>query len=381
MLIICQPGFCDYHSIAKAHFLLKNYEFGAHFLELDLEHNENTMSKFGLADVLESLYTCQVRIGNHAEASNTLNRMLHLLPLLIDATIPDTYSNLEVLSSVASTFRANGRIDEAKQLEKRQIVAIKEMNSSETHREESFAERAATLATALFEAEQYEDVPYLAECALNILKKQGNFPQKIVELELIIGKAEYYSGKKNASIESLKLVARSVVNEQLPFHRMAREACRYLMAQSHLDATCLLLVWNDLKDFGYNVLMYIIYVDIITYASRNEHTKTFSTDIAPSSAYLDILPSELETPAMFVHAILNWFIQTMKYYVLFIADVVLRISFILRILTFVGKLFILFQIVKVMFNTCFVCCCRPVYFLLKSLKRFVCVIFRKCIRA
>ena len=384
----CLPGFCDYHSIAKAYYLLNNYERGAHFLELDLKHNEDSMSRFVLADTLKSLYTCQVSVRSYTKAIETLNRLVHLLPLLIDATLPDVYSNLELLSGIASIFRANGRIDEAKQLERKQIMAIKEMNSSETHREESFALQAATLAATLFEAKQYGDVPELAECALNILQKQGHFPQKVVELEFIIGKAEYYNGKKNASIGRLKMVARNVVYEHLPFHGMARKACQYMIAQSHWDAACLLIVWNDLKDYGYIIVMNFVFADIFpTYTSPNEHIKTFSTDIAPSSAYLDILPSELATPVMFLHAVLNWLMQTVKNSIFYIANVVLNIGFLFRVIKFALiplRFIILLRII-------YFCCYHSVYYtytLIRSifrkyiyfLKTVVYVILRKCIQ-
>ena len=42
----CQPGWglCDYYTISRAYYLLRKYELGAHFLELDLKHNEENMS-------------------------------------------------------------------------------------------------------------------------------------------------------------------------------------------------------------------------------------------------------------------------------------------------------------------------------------------------
>lgn len=54
----CQPGWglCDYHTISRTYYRLRNYELGAHFLELDLKYNEERMSLFYYAKTLTLLY-------------------------------------------------------------------------------------------------------------------------------------------------------------------------------------------------------------------------------------------------------------------------------------------------------------------------------------
>ena len=152
----------------------------------------------------------------------TLEKMLPVLPSLIDASIQDIYSNLEVLSSVTLILRTNGKANEATKLEKKQIIAIKKMNATETRFDKSFAQKATALAKTLFEAGQYNEVPEVAECALKLLKKEKKSVQIKIELELTLGKAEYYNGKRSASINSFKYVVRSVVNDHPLYYEMGK---------------------------------------------------------------------------------------------------------------------------------------------------------------
>ena len=221
-LDICVPGSCDYNSISRAHYHLGKCELGAHFLELDLKYNRERMSSFVLVNSLEMLYMCQSRVGNRAKANATLEKMLPVLPSLIDASIQDIYSNLEVLSSVTLILRTNGKANEATKLEKKQIIAIKKMNATETRFDKSFAQKATALAKTLFEAGQYNEVPEVAECALKLLKKEKKSVQIKIELELTLGKAEYYNGKRSASINSFKYVVRSVVNDHPLYYEMGK---------------------------------------------------------------------------------------------------------------------------------------------------------------
>ena len=73
------------------------------------------------ANTLTLLYECQLQVENHTKAEDTLTKLLHLLPSLVNASIPEVYANLKVLSGIAFIFwlKINGMTDEATQLEKK----------------------------------------------------------------------------------------------------------------------------------------------------------------------------------------------------------------------------------------------------------------------
>ena len=186
--------------------------------------------------------------------------------------------------------------------------------------------------------------------------------QNVIDLQLILGKAEYHNGRKAESIKNLKAVVRTVVYDHPEHHEMAREACQYLIAQSHVDVTCGLIIWGDVKTVVCSVYMFIvsdaISVDFFTSNPSNQHNKAFSTDIAPSSAYLDLLPSELATPVVSFYAtILDWCMQIIKnafYTVLNLVIRILSISFLLRV---VNCVLIPAKLIMLLSLLCICCCC------------------------
>ena len=328
-IVSCQPGTCDYDTISRNYFQLKEYELGAQFFELHLKHNKDKMSLFYYANTLRLLYECQFMIRNHTKAADTLTQLLHLLPSLVNASIPEVYANLKILSRIAYLFRLemNGMTDEATQLEKKLLMAIKEINATEARHDAAFAMNASILATDLFHAEQYDEVVEVAGCALNLLQKL-NLELSIVNLQLILGKAEYHSGKRAESIDHLKKVVKTVYDHP-ELHEKAQEACHYMIAQFYVDITC---VWSDFKTIAHAILVFIV-SDTITVDSYtlNQH-KAFSTYSASSSALLDILPSELA--ALVMSNIIDWCIQLIKqgfHMVLNVVTNIFSVTFLLRV--------------------------------------------------
>ena len=96
------------------------------------------MLLFSHARTLTLLYQCQILVGNRTTAGDTVNKLLHLLLSLANASIPEVYANIETLSLIAYIFRLsiNGMTEEATQLEKKLIMVIKEVNATGTHHEE-----------------------------------------------------------------------------------------------------------------------------------------------------------------------------------------------------------------------------------------------------
>ena len=101
-----------------------------------------------------------------------------------------------------------------------------------------------------------------------------------------------------------------------------------------------------------------ITVDSFTLDPSNQHNKAFSTDIAPSSAYLDLLPSELATPAMSFYATMfDWCVQIIKngfYTVLNLVIHILSINFLLLV---VNCVLIPAKLLMLLLLLCLCCCC------------------------
>ena len=141
-----------------------------------------------------------------------------------------------------------------------------------------------------------------------------------------------------------------------------------MFAQSHVDITCSLIIWSDLKALGHFVLMLIV-SDTVSFptSSPNQHDNALSTDIAPRSSYWDIFPSELMS---FYGTILNMCIKISKYTFLY-SVTILCISILLQVINFV-----LVPAKFLVFLSFFSVCYRILYFLIRLLHRM----FRVCIR-
>ena len=362
----CKPGYCDYFTISRAYFGLQNYELTAYFLELYLQHHRNHMTFIHEAETLEMLHSCQFEVGNHSKARDTLDEIIKLLPLLYSADVPEVYSNIRLFFRIASILRSYEMIDEAQQLEMAQIMAIRELNTTGSHNEELFAIEAASLAINLCHLKQYEQVPDIARTALHILlKKRNTNIGLIVKLQLVLGRAEYYNGMKTESKQHLQDLIHLIVYDHPIYTDTARIACQYLMAQFSISKACLSIIWNDLKDLGYIILMSIVSdsVDESTFSTTSypdEHPKIFSSDLVLSDHFLDILPSELITPVTSFYAALfasaTQSIMGAFYMLVYFIIGLFSISFLLRaincILIPMKALFCCFYS-----SFCFFCCC------------------------
>ena len=127
----CHYGSCDYNDLTRAYYRLGNFKIAAKFAKLNIEHKKDSMSVIILIQMLCLLHECQEKIGNHTGARATFDKLLYVLPTLNDSNIPEIYSNLKVLSEASSLLRNNGRIEEARQIERRQILAMKEINATD----------------------------------------------------------------------------------------------------------------------------------------------------------------------------------------------------------------------------------------------------------
>ena len=370
----CHYGSCDYHDLSWTYYYLENFKDAAHFAKLDLKYNEVRMSVFRLLQLLYMLHECQETIGNHTEATDTFNMLLYVLPSLNDTSVPEIYSNLNLLSNVASLLHKYRRTDEARQIQKKQILAVKEMNATDTMHGETVALEAAKLVLKFSMEEEYSEVIELAECALNFFKKKNHTYYNIILF--ILAEAKYHSGQKTASMKLLKeIIEYSFSNRNLYYD--ATEACNFMISEGRIHVYCLYLWWMDLKQSVYVfVFADTVSADTFSFTSSNDNGKT-STDISLSSDHLEFIQPELAIPvrSLFV-TLVEAFFQLIKHLFLSIFNintVVYCINFVMIILKII--------IILLCLCLCFCCCCcicHPIrcivklLFLVKAcLRRFV----------
>ena len=373
----CSPGSCDYHAISIAYFSLERYTLSAYFIKLSLKEDQPQLSDITMAAVLYRLYVSQLNIGEEVEARSTFDRLESLFPSLHNASLSEVYSHLDLFSQLAKIFRANGMTDQARQLEIKQIMAVKTINATELRYEETVTEKATALAVSLFEQKQYTEVPDMAKVALDLLSKQ-KWCKQIIDLQLILGKAEYHNGNETASVEMLKLVACSIIYDHPIYKDTAREACMYLVAQSRFDYACLIIIWDDIVLAGKGLLSALLAdtVDKNYFSIPKEQKASTSSDVILSSSYLDILPYDLAAPTqMFYTTIINWVIQCLKRFFSYLLSYNFIILCINRFFVFTKFLIV---------TTFLICCCglstRCVYRVVVRFVKGLYRIFQKCIR-
>ena len=160
----CHYGTCDYNHLSWAYYHLENFNTAPEFAEYNIEHNKDSMSVFVLIQMLCLLHECQEKIGNHTGARATFDKLLYELPTLNDSNIPEIYSNLKVLTKASSLLRKYERTKEARQIERRQILAMKEINATDKCQDSSLVVQAIKLAFTLCDAKEYNETIELAEC-------------------------------------------------------------------------------------------------------------------------------------------------------------------------------------------------------------------------
>ena len=296
----CSYGFCDYHELSWAYYYLKKFKIAAYFAELDLNYNQNSMSPFVLIKTLHLLHNCQERVGNRTEATGTFNAILQVLPSLNDTNLPEVYSNLKDLSNIALFLRYNERTEEARYVERKLILAIKEMNATDTRLESTFALKAGELAQRLYKVEEYSEAIDMGECALSYFNKISDVGSKI-KILIVLGQSNYYIGNANASKEHFKEAIKCSLSDLHLYSYEASTACRFIITYTHeMHYDCMNILWTGFQQSGYAILRFVV-SDTLPADLSNftlEENEITSTDISLNSKHLEFFPPELTIPVM-----------------------------------------------------------------------------------
>ena len=303
----CSYGSCDYTELTWIYYRLEKFKVAAHFAELDIKYRKDRMSVFVLIETLHLLHICYEMIGNHAEMKGTVNNILQVLPLLNDATLPEVYSYLNLLSDIASFLRKNEITEAARYIERKLILAIKEMNATDTRLESTFALQAGELAQRLYTVEEYSEAIDMGECALSYFNKISDVGSKI-KLLIVLGLSNYYIGNANASKEHFEEAIKCSLSDLHLYSYEASTACRFIIIYMHkVHYDCMNILWTGFQQLGYAILRFVISNTVPTDSTNltfSDDNEIASTDISVSSKHLEFFPPELTIPVRSLFTIL-----------------------------------------------------------------------------
>ena len=312
------------------------------------------------------LHDCQERVGNRTEATGTFNALLQVLPSLHDTNLPEVYSNLKDLSNIARFLRYNERTEEARYIERKLILAIKEMNATDTKLESTFALQAGELAQRLYEVEEYSEAIDMGECALSYFNKISDVGSKI-KLLIVLGQSNYYIGNANASKEHFEEAIKCSLSDLHLYSYEASTVCRFIIIYTHkVHYDCINILWTGFQQSGYAILKFVVSDTLIADLSNLslEDNEIISTDISLNSKHLEFFPPELTIPVMsFLTILFEAFLQFLQHLFISIFASNTVLYFINVMMIFV-KAVILFLL-----SSCFCCCCiyKPLFCIVKLL--------------
>jgi len=227
----CDPGLCDYLSIANAYFGIDEYENARHFYELALEHQD--LQVFDRGSILFSLYT--INKGN----IEILNGLLELFPSLMTAPVSEFFRHNLILNSIIATYIQRGYVKEADMLREKQLKVLHEVGQKT---DIDLLMIAQYLAETVFESENnYSRAADLAELAFKFWNwdewsgDDSDFGKKIkkmkVQLWLLIGKAKYIHGNYSEGLDYIQRVVDFIYSEKgtSTFAEELMQACPYII--------------------------------------------------------------------------------------------------------------------------------------------------------
>ena len=227
----CDPGLCDYQSIANAYYAIDEHEKARHFYELALEHQNPHV--FDRGSILFRLYI--INKGN----VEILDRLLDLFPSLMAAPASEFCEHHLILNSIIVTYHRHGYVDKADLLREKQLKVLHEVGQKP---DIQLLIHAQYLAQTVFERERnYSRVVDLAELAFKFGKwdewpgDDSDFGKKInkikVQLWLLIGKAKYLHGNYSEGLDYIQQAVDFMYskNGTSTFAEELMQACPYII--------------------------------------------------------------------------------------------------------------------------------------------------------
>lgn len=200
----CDPGLCDYKSIANAYYGIDECEKAIQFYELALEHQDLQVFDRGL--ILFKLYKWNVEI---------LNELLDLFPSLMAAPVSDFFQHNVVLNTIIETYTKHGYVKLADLLREKQLKVLHDVGQKP---DLCLLRITKHLAESALETESnYSRAADLAELAFKFWKWDqwlGDDMKKIkVQLWLLIGKAKYLHGNYSEGLDYIQQAVDFIYSE------------------------------------------------------------------------------------------------------------------------------------------------------------------------
>ena len=226
----CDPGLCDYQSIANAYSGIGEYEKAIHFYELALEHQHLKAIDRGFILVRISVtYISKKDI----RTANILGMLLDLFPSLMAAPASEFCDNVKI-DSIILLYTRLGCANKANVLREKQLKALHEIGQK---LDINLVVEVQYLAEAVFERERnYSRAVDLAELAFKFWvwddSESGKKINKIkVQLWLLIGKAKYLHGNYSEGLDYIQRAVDLIYsgNGTSTFAEELLQACPYII--------------------------------------------------------------------------------------------------------------------------------------------------------
>lgn len=227
----CDPGSCDYQSIANAYYGIYEHKKARHFYELALEHQD--LQVFDRGSILFKLY------GMNKWNVEILIELLDLFPSLMAAPVSEYFRHNLILNSIIAMYIQCGYVKEADMLREKQLKVLHDVGQKTDLELLAITQH---LAESVFEIESnYSRAADLAELAL----KFGNWDRwpgddsdlgkkinkRKVQLWLLIGKAKYLHGNYSEGLDYIQQAVDFIYSKKgtSTFSEELMQACPYII--------------------------------------------------------------------------------------------------------------------------------------------------------
>ena len=249
----CDQGTCEYLVIGRAYYDAADFENSAHFLQLALQLETESIGTMTKANLMLRLHESYKYTHNSIEADTVREELIALFPSIMDAPVSEVYTRSNTVQDFIDLLKSNDKDEEATALEDKLIEATLQIGARLSVI--STVEQTKELAQQLYERNKCAKAAYLAVFALESLthftKDQRNGAQYFVlvrklELQLLIGKTKICAGNISEGLDYIELMVDSISEAEIYQMYLLAEACPYMILRGRL--------WCLVGDIPQNIL-------------------------------------------------------------------------------------------------------------------------------
>ena len=247
-LEFCTPQTCEYKHIGEAYYSLQDYEKSAHNIQLALESNDE-YEPIDEGEMIVILCLSYKKLDKWKEKEEAVLRLVELVPTILNSPHGRLFTYSVEVSDIINVLR-DGKFEEnATRIEQKQLKVLRDVGKRADY---YTVIQVYNFAYSLCDHGNYTECIDMAEFALYSFNHFEKHEQEIfvgekLKLELLIGKAKYYTSGSIEVFENITvlLVKLDKVDE---YKGEFMEACGYLPLW-HRQADCFEII-NKISTIG-----------------------------------------------------------------------------------------------------------------------------------